>query len=130
MSTGESGLALIVWTLTVWVSTRHVVEEPVHQPLCPTHRRGLDAGGLGRERVDVDAVGPELLGPEPDPVREQRTVDLGMELQSQASPLAEGLRAVGVAGDLGGAVGNREAVVVPLEPRPRREAVGLVAVDA
>ena len=68
----------------------------------------------------------------PNPIHSARSSasTSGWNWQSQAPVLAEGLRTVLVARDLGGALGDREAVVVPLEPGSRREPVGLVGVDA
>ncbi len=74
-------------------------------------------------------VGNQLIGVGPlrdfvDPMPQQVRTYLGMELQPEVRAMPEGMDAHVVAGERFGAVGQREVVRVPSQPRPSRNQLG------
>src|SRR5438046_2401862 len=78
---------------------RHPVEVPLYQPPeeAPALLRPLP--GLHQQRIRVDAFGVQLVAVRADPLVHDLGGDLGVELQAQAPPGHERLRAGVAVGD-------------------------------
>src|SRR4051794_33334003 len=96
---------------------------------------GAVLGGPGArlraDRLRVDAVAGERRAPVADPALDDRGRHLGVELQADAAPGAERVRADRAARELDRAGRQRERVVVPREPRAGRDgaAVGRLELE-